>query len=97
MFASTQVLTASAESPACASPFVLSSKKRQTNSAGDGITVVSPADPEVRSTEQLPVVPTVVHVGELNEPGPLNFVKLINVSAGAFTKPEPSLDRKSVV
>ena len=40
---------------------------------------------------QLPVVPTVVHgFAVVNEPGPLTLVKVIDVPAGAFTKPSPS-------
>ena len=40
---------------------------------------------------QLPVAPTVVHgFAVVNEPGPLSFVKLIDVPSGAFTKPLPS-------
>ena len=47
---------------------------------------------EITVTEQLPVVPTVVQLEALREPGPLTIAKLIVVPAGAFVnEPEPVL------
>ena len=59
-------------------------------SAVDARSVVTPAVVELRVTAHSPVVPTVVQLATLNEPGPLTFVKLTTVSTGAFTNPEPS-------
>jgi hypothetical protein len=53
-------------------------------------TTVIPAVDEVNVTWQLPVTPTVKHEAALKLPGPLTFVKLIVVPAGALTyPPEP--------
>src|SRR4051794_40477816 len=53
-------------------------------------TTVVPTVDDVSVTVQLPVAPTVVHgFVVVNEPGPLTLVKLIDVPAGAFTKPAP--------
>src|SRR3954470_10840608 len=90
MFASTQVLTASALSPACASPVARCKLRPPTVTSVLARNVVTPAVAEGHVTEHSPVAPTVVHVGELNEPGPLSFVNVTSLSAAAFAKPEPS-------
>src|SRR5262245_65871056 len=71
------VLTASAESPAFASPVARLIVRPPTTTEVEARTVVRPDVVELVSvTEQEPVVPTVVQLGALSWPGPLTIVKL---------------------
>ena len=90
MFASTNVLFAFALSPARPSPVSRCNTKPPTVTSVAAFTTVIPAVDDVNVTEQLPVVPTVKQLAALRLPGPLNFVKLIVVPAGAFAEPLPS-------
>jgi hypothetical protein len=90
MFASTNVFTASALSPACASPVARFNVKPPTTTAVEARNVVIPAVAEFSEIEHSPDAPTVVQLAALNEPGPLNFVNPITVPSGAFTKPDPA-------
>src|SRR5438045_2271738 len=90
-FASTNVFTASAPSPAGAAAAARFTVNPPPPGAVDARSVVTPAACELSVTEHSPVVPTVLQLAALNEPGPLTSVKLTPVSAGAFAKPEPSL------
>src|SRR3954447_11673378 len=92
MFASTQFLFAFPPSPAFASAVARCSESEDTVTSVAAFTTVTPAVDEVICTVQEPVASTVVHVfvPPTKLPGPLTIEKLINVPAGAFTKPVPS-------
>src|SRR5262249_3932160 len=82
--AATQTLLAFPELPPA--PFVVRvSVRPATEVVTLALTTVVPGLAEVIVMVQLPVVPTVVHgLVLVNEPGPLTFVKLIAVPAGAL-------------
>ena len=73
MFASTQVLTASALSPAFASPVARTIVWPPTTTDVEARTVVTPGVAEFSVTVQEPVVPIVVQLVGVNVPGPLTM------------------------
>ena len=86
MFASTQFFTALALSPARPSPVARFSVTPPTTTVVAARTVVTPAvDALFSVTVQEPVVPIVVQLAGVSDPGPLTMLKLIVVPAGAFT------------
>src|SRR5262249_33273059 len=88
--AATHVLFAFGLSPGKPSPVSPWITRPPTETSVAAFTTVVPVVLELITTVQEPVPPDVVQVfGPTKLPGPLTFVKVITVPAGAFTNPPP--------
>jgi hypothetical protein len=85
----TQIFWAFALSPGNPSPVVRVSDTPPTLTVVVALITVVPTDADVNVTVQLPVASTVRHGDPAIVPGPLTFVTVMLVPAGAFTKPVP--------